>query len=245
MQLNDRIHLVGSGANGFGLSNACDSHVYLVDGGTQAALVDAGAGLDPDRIIERIDGTDVDRDRIDKIFITHAHADHGAGAGALADALDAEVVASEPVKMILEAGDADAASIEVGKRAGSYPPDFALRASSVAMTVSDGEVVRVGEVEFEVLETPGHAVGHLCFLVHAGGRTDLFSGDMLLFGGRIILQDTWDCELSAYIRSVRQLMELSIDGLFPGHFSFSVDDGQRHIEAAAAPLAHGGIPPLL
>lgn len=245
MRLTDRVHLVGSGANGFGLSDACDSHVYLVDGGTQAALIDAGAGLDHGRILELIDRSHVDRERIDTIFITHAHADHGAGAGVLAEALGASVVTSEPVKIILEGADAEAASVEVGKRAGTYPPDYTFRPSPVGATVAEGDRVRVGQLEIEVLETPGHAVGHLCFLVHSDDRTDLFSGDMLLFGGRIILQDTWDCDLSAYIGSVRRLAELSVDGLFPGHFSFSVDGGTRHLEAAAAPLERGGIPPVL
>ena len=45
MQLANRIHLVGSGSFGFDLSDPYDCHVYLVDGGSELALVDVGAGI--------------------------------------------------------------------------------------------------------------------------------------------------------------------------------------------------------
>ena len=51
--LTDRIAIVASGGNGFGLTHRSDCHVYLIDGGSEAALIDAlaerriaGAGLD-------------------------------------------------------------------------------------------------------------------------------------------------------------------------------------------------------
>ncbi|MFO1541441.1 MAG: hypothetical protein ACKOTZ_13530 [Chloroflexota bacterium] len=55
MQLTERIHLVGSGVWGFGLTDRADCHVYLVDGGTEAALIDAGAGVDTPAILALLD----------------------------------------------------------------------------------------------------------------------------------------------------------------------------------------------
>ena len=52
MRLTSRIYLVGSGLYGFGLTNDYDCHVYLVDCGSSAVLVDSGAGLEVDRIVE-------------------------------------------------------------------------------------------------------------------------------------------------------------------------------------------------
>ena len=43
MQLAERIHLVGSGSFGFDLTDPYDCHAYLVDGGSELALVDVGA----------------------------------------------------------------------------------------------------------------------------------------------------------------------------------------------------------
>jgi hypothetical protein len=50
MQLTEWIWLVGSGLQGFGLTNDFDCHVYLVDCGASAVLVDSGAGIEADRI---------------------------------------------------------------------------------------------------------------------------------------------------------------------------------------------------
>ena len=49
MRLTSRIYLVGSGLYGFGLTNDYDCHVYLVDCGSSAVLVDSGVGLEVDR----------------------------------------------------------------------------------------------------------------------------------------------------------------------------------------------------
>jgi glyoxylase-like metal-dependent hydrolase (beta-lactamase superfamily II) len=46
--------------------------------------------------------------------------------------------------------------------------------------VSDSDVIEVGDLRFDVLETPGHSAGGLCFL-EKNGKT-LFSGDTLFAG---------------------------------------------------------------
>ena len=94
----------------------------------------------------------------------------------------------------------------------------------------------------EVVATPGHSTGHLSYLVHDGARTDLFTGDTLLFGGQIILQNTWDCDLRAHSRSLRKLAEYRYDGMFPGHLTFSITDGERHLRTALDALDRGTIP---
>ena len=79
MQLTDRIHLVASGAQGFGLTHPADCHAYLIDGGDEAALIDAGIGIDPDSLHARVDASGVDAGRVHRLFVTHAHADHVLG----------------------------------------------------------------------------------------------------------------------------------------------------------------------
>lgn len=245
MRLTDRIHLVGSGAQGFGLTHPSDCHAYLIDGGSEALLIDSGAGVDPERLLSRVAGSGVDVDRVRHLLITHAHADHAGGAASLRTALGVTVGCSPEVADIMRAGDEKRASVDVGKAQGTYAPDYTYPATEVGSELGDGQRFRVGDLEVEIVEAPGHALGHLVFLVHGADRTDLFTGDTLLFGGRIILQDTWDCDLLAHLRTVRRLGELRFDGLFPGHRTISVTDGQRHVAAAIDALDRGAIPPLL
>jgi glyoxylase-like metal-dependent hydrolase (beta-lactamase superfamily II) len=244
MRLTDRIHLVGSGMHGFGLTHPSDCHVYLVDGGSELALVDSGAGVDTPAVLARIDATGLPRDRVRHLFVTHAHADHAGGAAGLRDALGLDVHASPEVAAILRAGDERAASVDVGKAQGGYAPGYVYRAVASVSEVRDGDRVRVGDVSVEVIATPGHSVGHTAYLVHDVARSDLFTGDTLLFGGVIILQNTWDCDLGTHLASLRRLGEHPHDGFFPGHLAFSVSDGSRHLRTALAAMDRGAIPPV-
>ncbi len=54
-----------------------------------------------------------------------------------------------------------------------------LEDPTVDVTLADGERLTVGELEIEALYTPGHARGHLAFLVNAG---DVFTADVLFAG---------------------------------------------------------------
>jgi glyoxylase-like metal-dependent hydrolase (beta-lactamase superfamily II) len=245
MRLTERIHLIGSGRHGFGLTHPSDCHVYLIDGGTEAAIIDAGAGLGRDAILARIDRSGIRRDRVRNLFLTHAHADHAGGAAGLRATLGLTVHASPEVAAILRAGDEAAASVTVGKAQGSYAPDYAYDATTVGGELRDGQRVAIGDLVVEAVATPGHAIGHTAYLVHAADRTDLFTGDTLLFGGVIILQDTWDCDVRMHVASLRRLATHPHDGFFPGHLAFSVTEGDRHVRAAIAALDRGALPPNL
>ena len=54
MQITERIYLVGSGSAGFSLTFHSDCHIYLVDGGAELALIDAGVGPGRDDILQNI-----------------------------------------------------------------------------------------------------------------------------------------------------------------------------------------------
>ena len=55
-------------------------------------------------------------------------------------------------------------------------------------------------------------------------------GDAFFFGGRILLQHTWDCSVQDSIRTEERLGALSVDGLYPGHLTFAVNHGRRQVE---------------
>jgi len=242
MKLTDRVYLVGSGAWGFGLSDDHDCHVYLLDGGSEAALIDAGGGRDVSSILKIIEDDGVPLDRIRYLLLTHGHGDHAAGAAELRERLGLQVLIACKVAEFLRQGDERGISLDVAKQAGVYPPDFCFRACPVDGELEEGQKVVVGDCELLVIETPGHSAGHLSFLMDRDGVQTFFGGDSIFFGGHIVLQNIPDCDLQAYLRTIERLSKLSVDVFLPGHLCFSLRDGQRHIDAAMEILKTLGVP---
>jgi hydroxyacylglutathione hydrolase len=233
VKLTDRIHLVGSGSMGFDLTDPFDCHVYLVDGGDELALVDVGAGMGAEAIVDNVRRAGFDPARIRHVILTHAHGDHAGGAARMHRLLaDPTVYLSRTVADFLREGNEQAVSVDVAKKAGIYPPDYVLEPCGVDVELGDGDTIGVGELTLQVLDTPGHADGHVSLVLDHGGQRTLFAGDVIFFGGKILLQNIHDCRLDAEIRSLRRLRELSVDALLPGHLTLSLRDGQRHIERA-------------
>ena len=82
--------------------------------------------------------------------------------------------------------------------------------------VKDGDVIEVGDLRFEVLETPGHSVGGLCFLEK--GEKVLFSGDTI-FAGAIGRTDHPGGDYDLLMKSIWEKV-MCLDGditIFPGH----------------------------
>ena len=120
--------------------------------------------------------------RIGHMWYTHAHFDHIGGAGAIADALNPlPLVALHPNDHVLWRAGGGGAIFGFDIDPGPEPTiDF-----------EHGQILRLGDVEFEVRFTPGHTLGHcilyvasagICFcgdLIFASsvGRTDLPGGD--------------------------------------------------------------------
>jgi hydroxyacylglutathione hydrolase len=243
VRLTSEVHLVGSGDSGFGLTDPFDCHVYLLDGGSEAALVDAGIGGRTEAILANVEAAGISPDRLRYVFLTHGHPDHAGGAAALRERLpEIEVIASSEVAEWVVAGDEEALGVETGKRSEFYPAAFRFRACQVDMVLRDGARVPVGDLVVEALETPGHADGHLAFLVEGRRGRILFSGDLVFFGGQISLANRRDCRIHVYAASMARLHGARIDALLPGHHVVSVTNGQRHIDAANR-LFDGGFVP--
>ena len=247
MKLVDKIYLVGSGDLGVSLTDASDCNIYLVDGGSEAALIDAGGGQDPAAILSIIEAHGIPRDRVRSLLLTHGHADHAAGAASLRRALDLRVLAARDIAGALRRGDEWAVGIALGpaKEAGIYPTGFELPPCPIDGELAEGQAIQVGDYELRVLETPGHSSGHLSFLMEKDGLQILFGGDAIFFGGRIILQNIPDCDLQAYLRTIERLSELDVDIFLPGHLGFSLQRGQRHLDAARDALNRLAVPPGL
>ncbi|MGD9288702.1 MAG: MBL fold metallo-hydrolase, partial [Desulfobacterales bacterium] len=147
MQINERVFLVGGGLTGFGLSHDSDCHVYLIDGGSEAALIDAGAGLGLNDILANIDGHGLNADKISHLLLTHLHADHAGGAAGVKAAIPSiTVAAAEDMAPALRQGDEEAIALTHGKRGGYYADDYRFRPCPVALDLIDGQEIAVGQI---------------------------------------------------------------------------------------------------
>lgn len=246
MKLTPDVALVGGGRAGFDLTAPLDCNIYLLDGGDgELALIDAGTGAatgSTDLLLRTIAADGYDPARIGRLLITHYHVDHIGGAADLRDRLGCAVQASPLTARTLIVGDAEQISLPAAQAAGYYPADYVFRACPCAGDLIEGEPLTVGRLTVTPFETPGHADGHVSLLVEGGERTYLIQGDLVFHGGTILLQNTHDCSIQQYAASVAKLAQLEFDAFLPGHLTFSLDQGKRHIEAAHAVFSSLGIP---
>ncbi|NHZ73081.1 MAG: MBL fold metallo-hydrolase, partial [Nitrospirae bacterium] len=82
--------------------------------------------------------------------------------------------------------------------------------------LEDQRITLAGDppVELRVLHTPGHARGHLCFLLERDGS--LVAGDMVAGFGTIVI-DPPEGDMSAYLKSLQRLRDLGPKTIFPAH----------------------------
>jgi glyoxylase-like metal-dependent hydrolase (beta-lactamase superfamily II) len=91
--------------------------------------------------------------------------------------------------------------------------DFKIHSTRVSQTVSEGDVIDLGNRHFEILHLPGHSPGSIGLWEHATGT--LFSGDAIYDGA--LLDDLPDSEVGDYIDTMRRLRELPVSVVHGGH----------------------------
>lgn len=257
VRLTERIHLIGSGEPDLVTTDPLDSQVYLIESAEGHVVIDGGAGRSVDAILANVAADGLETHDIGWLLVTHAHGDHaGAGSAWRTRLPGLRIGASPEVAGWLEAADEEATSVDRARRAGIYPPDFRLTPCGIDLRMADGTSLDLGEgVRLTAVATPGHAAGHLAFLLEERAASDArsdppgesnratFSGDALFPGGRILLQDTWDCDLGAALRSVERLAALDAADLLAGHLTPAIGDGRAHATLALERIA-GLLPPL-
>lgn len=235
--LTDNIVMVGSGLLGAELSHPSDSNVFLVHEGAHAILIDSGCGLATDVIVPHV--RMVTDAHVEAIIVTHAHADHAAGAASLAHALQTRVLATDHVATVLEAIDTAASGLEGARAAGLYPDEVSFVAVPTDR-VDDGYELQVGTLRVRILVTPGHAAGHISLELTGDDAVSVFTGDLVFSRGRAaLLDDSIETDLTAWEHSVARLASLQPDRMFPGHGSSVLARATQHLELALSRLQSG------
>ena len=236
MQLSESVYIVAGGDHGLGISEAYDSTVYLLDLGSELALIDAGCGIDPVPTVENIERHGYDPARITHILLTHCHADHAGAAGFWRERTGAKVAASQDEAGFLELADEQELGLVRARADGSYPSDYRLRACPVDMRLAHEQQVTVGGATLTALHVPGHSRGSICYLAEIDGRRCLFSGDVVFCGGWISLLNCPGSSLEDYGKYISRLADLRVEALLPGHYGFTLGMGQQHIDIAIGGL---------
>ncbi len=141
------------------------------------------------------------------VWLTHAHFDHVAGAAALARVLPTPLtLAIHPDDLLLYQRQGGAAMFGLQIDPGPEP----------TVLLSHGQVLPLGQVDFEVRHTPGHTPGHVVF--YSDAEKVVFCGDVI-FRGSIGRTDLPGSSYPALIESIEtQLFSLPDQTvLYSGH----------------------------
>lgn len=236
MRVSDSLAVVASFQ--FGLAGALDCHSYVLRGPAGLVLIDAGAGTHTQQILKNV-AEDVPEDSIKALILTHAHADHCGGAAGIREQTGCVVIAPEPSKNIIEAGDDEASGLRRAREQGLYPSETRLARCKVDKAVSDGEIFSAAGLEFKAFHVRGHSPDAFCYFTRALGSPSLFSGDVVFYGGVLGVVNADGSGMEGYRADLQKLSGLGIEGLFPGHGLFTLRGGQRHIDSALEQMEKG------
>jgi len=180
----------------------CNCTILACERTLEAVLIDPGD--EPQKIIEHLDRLGV---AVKYLLHTHAHFDHIGGTQGVRAHTSAPVCLHSGDQMIYEM------LPQQGKMFGmNFDP-----APPIEKFLVDEETLRFGDHEIQVIHTPGHSPGGVCFKL-TGGEETLFSGDSL-FQGSIGRTDLWGGDYEQLITSIKKRLLVLDDDIrvFPGH----------------------------
>lgn len=172
-------------------------------------VVDPGG--DEKRIMELIDRLGID---IRAILLTHGHGDH--------------IAAVEPIKsrygvpIYIGKGDEDMLLSPSANVSALYGQPITCPAADHLL--NDKDVFKIGSLEFNVIATPGHTRGGVCYLI----RDALFCGDTLFYGS-IGRTDLPGGSFQKLIDSIEKNLLTLPDHFvcYPGHGPFTTIGAER------------------
>jgi hydroxyacylglutathione hydrolase len=197
----------------------CNCHIVGDPQTREAIVIDPGD--DAARILAAIERHHL---KVVAIVVTHTHIDHVVGLRRVHQATGAPVFVHQDDLDLYRHLDAQASWL------GWKTPD----AVQIDQFVREGDVIRWGRHQAQILHTPGHTPGSICIYMPAEASTPapgeraagsaqgvagrLFAGDTL-FAGSIGRTDLWGGSFAGIIASLKgKLLELPDDTVvFPGH----------------------------
>ncbi|MBR6045916.1 MAG: MBL fold metallo-hydrolase [Ruminococcus sp.] len=202
--------------------SVCDTNSFIVASDeNNCVLIDAPD--EADYILEQIDIYGLE---LKKIFLTHGHFDHIGAVADLVEETGCEVYIHEKDLSKLLSGDADVSRF------------FGLRSArkvKKAIPIGADDELTLDELVFDVLHTPGHTSGSVCYIC----KDCMFTGDTL-FDRSIGRTDMPDGDPEVMKQSLRKICSLGGNlKIYPGHMSNTTLDRERKYNPYL--IAVGGI----
>lgn len=192
-----------------------ETHCYLLNGTQHSLLIDTGLGI--------CNISDIVRKLTDKpvtAIATHIHWDHIGGHKYFPDfyAHKAETdwlnggfpQSLETIKEYVT----DRCDLPDGYDINTYE----FFQGTPAKILSGGEFINLGKRNIEVLHTPGHSPGHMCFWEEERGY--LFTGDLVYKD----MLTAWfpSTDPQSYLQSLETVSKLPVKKVFPAHHSLDI-----------------------
>ncbi len=229
---------------------------YLIVENGRAAFIDCGTSHSVPALLRGLEAAGLAPADVDWLILTHVHLDHAGGAGALLQQLpNARAVVHprgaphmvDPARLIAGAT-AVYGEEEMARSYGSIVPIPEHRVD----LARDGHVVDLAGRRLACIDTPGHALHHLCVWDEAS--RSVFSGDT--FGisyreldsaaGAFVFPTTTPVQFDpeALKTSIARLAALEPARVFVTHFG-AVEDVARHARELAGwidAMVEGALP---
>ncbi len=172
---------------------------YIVETDSKnAVLIDAPA--DAGFIISQLRESGL---TLKKILLTHGHIDHTGAVCDLAEKTGCEVyIHSADITKLYDA------DLSLSNYLG-----IPLKPYKDAKALSDSDIITQDEIKFEVISTPGHTSGSVCYI----SGDVMFSGDTLFYRS-VGRTDMVDGDSETLIKSLKRLKEIDYDyTVYSGH----------------------------
>jgi len=194
---------------------ACNCTIIADQTIGEAIIVDGGDGVD--EVMRRLSARNL---RVTHLLHTHAHIDHIGDVGVLRERAGGRALlhpADLPLYRTLE--------LQAQWIGLAHAPKIV----ELDGDLHDGDVITIGRARIQILHTPGHTPGSVCFAIDDGARTTILSGDTL-FAGSIGRWDLGGTSMEDIVSSIhRKLMDYNDATLvIPGHGPFTTIGIERN-----------------
>ncbi len=196
-----------------------DSNVYIM-GDT---VIDSGTGFNFTRMYSLLKMLKMPLDKFKLVINTHGHFDHVGGNGYFTEA---KVAIHEKDAAILEKGD-------MAKSKADFF-DGKLKPRKVDQKLKDGQKLKIGKREFEVIHAPGHTPGCIC--LYCKKEKLLISGDVVFADGVGNTDGPGGSE-AEMDKSLERISKLAVEKILPGHGDPVLKGGSKVIKNILTPEA--------
>ena len=194
---------------------------FLIDDGKTAIMYDSGFAFTGYEVADKIKKILGDR-KLDYIFLTHSHYDHALGSVyALKYWPDAKVVAGEYAAKIFAKDSAKALMRDLdgkfAKKCGVESYEDLIDDLKVDIPASDGDIIKAGDMEFEVINLPGHTK---CSVGFYNKKEKLLLGceSIGVYDGEGEVVPSYLVGVEMAINSIEKAEKLDIENILVPHF---------------------------